>query len=43
MNNKVPNENPMVNYEKQTAHPSKENLEAVTKQTKPSNSEATSW
>jgi hypothetical protein len=43
MSNKVPNEKSMVNYEKQTAHPSKQNLEAITKQTIPSNSEATSW
>jgi hypothetical protein len=28
----------MVNYEKQTTHPSKQNLEAITKQTIPSNS-----
>jgi hypothetical protein len=33
----------MVNYEKQIAHPSKQNLEVITKQSKPSNSEATSW
>jgi hypothetical protein len=33
----------MVNFEEQTTHPSKQNLEAITKQTIPSNIEATSW
>jgi hypothetical protein len=33
----------MVNYEKQTTHPSKQNREVITKQSKLSNSEATSW
>jgi hypothetical protein len=33
----------MVNFEKQTTHASKQNLGSNTKQTIPSNSEATSW
>jgi hypothetical protein len=43
MSNKLPKENPMVNYEKTTTSTSKENLEIITKQTIPSNIEATSW
>jgi hypothetical protein len=43
MSNKIPNENPMVNYEKTTAYTSKQNLETNTKQTIPSDIEATSW
>jgi hypothetical protein len=43
MSNKLPNENPMVNYEKTTTYTSKQNLETITKQTIPSNIEATSW
>jgi hypothetical protein len=43
MSNKLLNENPMVDYEKTTAYTSKQNLETITKQTIPSNIEATSW
>jgi hypothetical protein len=43
MSKKLPNENPMVNYKKTTAYTSKQNLEIITKQTIPSNIEATSW
>jgi hypothetical protein len=43
MSNKLPNENLKVNYEKTTTYPIKQNLEAITKQTIPPNTEATSW
>jgi hypothetical protein len=43
MSDKLPNENPTVDYEKSTTYTSKQNLEIITKQTIPSNIEATSW
>jgi hypothetical protein len=33
----------MVSFEKQATHTSKQNLEAITKQTIPSNIEVTTW
>jgi hypothetical protein len=43
MSDKLREENPMVNFEKQTTRASKQNLGSNTKQTRPSNFEATSW
>jgi hypothetical protein len=43
MSDKLREESPMVNSEKQTTRASKQNLGRNTKQTRPSNVEATSW
>jgi hypothetical protein len=43
MSDKLHEENPMVNFEKQTTRASKQNLGRNTRKTRPSNFKATSW